>query len=140
MNSLITTIVIFLFVFAHNCQAQDKSNLIVHVQDIKTISGEIRIGLYDSETNWLERTFKSESIEVISDTCQVVFTDIPKGEYAISLYQDENSNGKLDMTMGIIPKEKFAASNQAPARFGPPKWKNAKFNINKNEQEITIKL
>lgn len=121
-------------------QGQEMATLTVKVTDIEAVEGEMKIGLYASEDNWLRKTYAGKSVKISRNTCEVVFAGIPYGEYAISIYQDKNTNGKLDMNGMGIPKEKSAASNQAPAFFGPPKWKRAAFNITKNEQTITIKL
>lgn len=121
-------------------QAQQTATLKVKVTHIEALEGEMKIGLYDSKENWLREVHAGKSVEITAETCTAVFEDIPYGEYAISIYQDKNSNGKLDMSKMGIPKEKSAASNQAPAFFGPPKWKRAVFKVTKNNQSITIKL
>ncbi|MEM9649556.1 MAG: DUF2141 domain-containing protein, partial [Bacteroidota bacterium] len=62
------------------------------------------------------------------------------GDYAISVYHDENNNGKLDKYLGFYPKEVYGCSNQARGNYGPPKWKDAKFTINQNTNKQIIKL
>ncbi len=50
------------------------------------------------------------------------------GSYAVSLFHDENRNGRLDTTMGI-PREGFGFSRNPPIRFGPPKFDAARFTV-----------
>lgn len=64
--------------------------------------------------------------------------DIPQGSYALTLFHDENSNGKLDTFMGI-PKEGFAFSNNPRVFFGAPSFKKSQFEIN-GDSSITIKV
>ena len=54
------------------------------------------------------------------------FGALPPGHYAISVFHDENGNGKLDKML-MIPSEGFGFSRDAPVRFGPPKFAAAAF-------------
>jgi len=55
----------------------------------------------------------------------VVLKDLPEGPLAISLFQDANANGRLDMNPMGIPVEPFGFSNNAAGNFGPPKFEQA---------------
>ena len=95
--------------------------------------GTAMIAIYDSEDNFLEKRFKGELAPIADNKSVVTFTDIPDGVYAISVVHDEDNNGKLNMRMGFYPAEDTGASNDAPARFGPPKWEDAKFEVKNGE-------
>jgi uncharacterized protein (DUF2141 family) len=51
----------------------------------------------------------------------VQFQTVPPGQYAVSVFHDENSNRKLDRFMGI-PREGFGFSRNPVIRFGPPRF------------------
>jgi uncharacterized protein (DUF2141 family) len=69
----------------------------------------------------------------------VTFDRLPAGEYAVAAYQDINGNGKLDRNFIGIPKEPVGVSNRAKGRFGPPKWRDAKFQLSGDvEKEIVL--
>ena len=40
-----------------------------------------------------------------------MFTDLPAGVYAVSVFHDENMNQKLDKNFVGVPKEEYGASN-----------------------------
>lgn len=120
--------------------AQNTATLSVKIQDIASDDGMLYVGLYNSAGEWLEQTYKGESSIIANGKCEVVFKEVPYGEYAISVYHDENDNGKMDKYLGMIPKESYACSNQAPANFGPPRWDDAKFIINQETNQQIIKL
>ena len=72
---------------------------------------------------------------------KVVFTNVPDGVYAVSCYHDEDSNGELNMFMGMIPSEPYGCSNGARGFFGPPKWEDAHFEVNEQEtRKLDIRL
>ena len=70
---------------------------------------------------------------------QLEFGHVPEGRYAISLLHDENGNGKPDMAL-MIPREGFGFSRDAPARFGPPRFANAAFEVTQGEVHQTIRM
>jgi uncharacterized protein (DUF2141 family) len=68
------------------------------------------------------------------------FTDIAAGDYAVSVFHDENSNGKLDRNFIGMPKEGVGASNDAKGHFGPPKFNDAQFTYSGGQKTLTIHI
>ena len=86
-----------------------------------------------------KKTIYSKVGEIKANIAKVVFENIPDGEFAISLYHDENNNGKLDTGWFGIPKEGYGCSNDAKGNMGPPKYEDAKFQLTDNKSMV-IKL
>jgi uncharacterized protein (DUF2141 family) len=135
MLKIITAIAFFIC----SLMSAQNVNLTVSVSGLKSNTGILKVGLYNSEGTFLKSTYKSITSDIKSNGATVTFVGIPKGEYGISTYQDENSNGKLDKNMMEIPSEDFACSNDAKGFMGPPKYEDAKFNVNK-DSKIEIKF
>lgn len=55
--------------------------------------------------------------------------DVAPGRYAIAVLHDENNNAKVDRALGLMPKEGFGFSRDAPVRMGPPSFKQASFDV-----------
>ena len=68
------------------------------------------------------------------------FGALPQGRYAISVLHDENGNGRADKTLGLIPREGFGFSRDAPVRMGPPKFEAAAFPIDGGEVMQTVRM
>lgn len=68
------------------------------------------------------------------------FKGVKPGRYAIALLHDENSNGKADRALSMIPKEGFGFSRDAKVRMGPPSFKSAAFNYEGTGAKLTIKM
>jgi len=65
----------------------------------------------------------------------VSFKKLPKGRYAISVFHDENNNGKIDKGM-LTPKEGVGLSNFNTINlFNLPNFKIASFKLNGNMQK-----
>lgn len=67
------------------------------------------------------------------------FGPLPPGRYAVSLFHDENANGKLDK-MVMIPREGFGFSRDAPVHFGPPSFAAAAFAVGQEPVRQAIRV
>jgi len=131
-------LVILVILVGGIAQAQN-IKLEVKITGFKNSTGKVKVGLYNSEFTFLKTIYKSQASAIQNATADVIFTDLPKGDYAVSVYHDENENGQLDKNMFGIPSEDYAASNNAKGMMGPPKYADAKFSVNSNSK-INITL
>jgi len=122
-----------------NAQSQEEFTISVTVNNIESNEGSVFLALYNGEETFLKTHFKGGKSEIKNKKCQITFKDIPQGIYAISVFHDENNNGKMDTNFMGIPKEDYGCSNNAKGFMGPPEWKDAKFEL-KNNKTINIKL
>lgn len=67
------------------------------------------------------------------------FGHVPAGRYAISLFHDENGNGRMDKNL-MLPREGYGFSRDAPVRFGPPSFKNAAFQVEAADTHQPIRM
>jgi uncharacterized protein (DUF2141 family) len=140
MNILVKLILVFIISFAiSNVQAQENYTITVTVNGIDSNDGKIFLALYDKEVDFLEKTFKGTTSSIINNQCTITFENIPSGVYAVSIFHDENDNGKMDTNFMGIPKEDYGCSNNASGFMGPPKWSDAKFELKAN-MSLTITL
>ncbi len=104
-------------------------------------TGKAHAALFNDESKFLKEGIAYQEAVINGKVAVVRFTDVPDGTYAISCFHDEDSNGELNMRMGIIPSEPYGTSNDARGFFGPPKWEDAKFEVKNGEvKKLTIKV
>lgn len=115
-----------------------QENLIIEVTNIKKPVGSIRVGLFDSDEDFLKNAKYGEVVKATADKVIVTFTDLPPGEYGISVIHDENENGKLDTNFMGVPKEGFGFGNNAMGSFGPPSFEKAKIKWEGKEMRIGV--
>lgn len=115
--------------------------LTIEIQNIEALKGNIRIGIFNKSEKFLKRgsTFKNYIIAVKKNTETITIDDLPKGEYAIMLYHDKNSDGELNQNFLGIPKESFGFSNNVKPKFSKPTFEECKFSLAKNHK-VHIKL
>ncbi|MEH6568266.1 MAG: DUF2141 domain-containing protein [Halioglobus sp.] len=118
---------------AEEASVATKTALRVEVSGLQDAQGSIHISVYNSDDTWLgeETVLRREVVIADARSEGVVSAELhlPPGEYALSIYYDSNGNGDLDTNFIGIPKEPVASSNNAPAKFGPPKYKDAVFTL-----------
>ncbi|WP_138433822.1 DUF2141 domain-containing protein [Winogradskyella algicola] len=140
MNTIVKfAVIIIISIISAHINAQEVFSLTVQVEDVANNDGKMFIAVYDSETDFLDKSYKGVISSITNKSCTVTFKEIPEGTYAVSIFHDENDNGKLDSNFVGIPKEDYGCSNNAKGFMGPPKWKDAKFDL-KTNKTITIRL
>lgn len=64
---------------------------------------------------------------------------VAHGTWALSVFHDENGNGKLDTLLGV-PKEGFAFSRNPPLTFGPPKFERVGLVVGEGRVSAPVRL
>jgi uncharacterized protein (DUF2141 family) len=65
----------------------------------------------------------------------------PAGDYAVTLFHDENKNGKFDSNMIGYPLEGYGFSNNVVPRFSAPGFDDCKFHYDGNGwKQIPVKM
>ncbi|WP_034258938.1 DUF2141 domain-containing protein [Aequorivita capsosiphonis] len=135
------TIFTLILLFSTTLVLQAQNTIEVSISGFDNNIGKAIIGLYNTESDFLEKEYKSATSEIIKKHSTALFTDIPDGIYAVSVFHDEDNDNEFDMLFGFIPMEDYGNSNNVPPRFGPPKWDDAKFEIKGGEiKNINIKM
>jgi uncharacterized protein (DUF2141 family) len=103
-----------------------QSRLTIVVDGIEQPSGSIYAAVYDAQ-NFLKKPLYGTIAKVDAEEISITLDSIAPGHYAVSLFHDENGNGKLDTGSFGIPIEKTGASNNAKGAYGPPKFEDCSF-------------
>ena len=128
MSKIIFMIIFLQIALIAEVNAQD-CIIKVRVSGYNEIVGKLSIGLFNDSENFPRKNENNMGVQIeIADTViEYTFVGLKSGEYALAVYHDENSNGKLDTNFLGIPSEDFVFSNYASGTFGPPSFEDAKF-------------
>ncbi|WP_044209018.1 DUF2141 domain-containing protein [Flammeovirga sp. OC4] len=122
---------------------EDKNTVEVTITEVSSDKGKLVIGLYNKENTFpkYEEVYQGQIISAQKGKVSCTFSNLPKGEYAIAVWHDENNNQSLDTNWVGIPKEKYGFSNNPDSRFGAPSFEKAAFDFNQDKTiSLTIKL
>lgn len=121
-------------------EAQPEPEIRIRVTGLRSDDGRVACGLFVEE-NWLRAgAVSGRGGEIEGGVALCRFPGVAPGTYAISTYHDENANGRLDTGFMRIPKEGTAASNNAFRKFGPPRYRDARFDYDGGVLELEAEM
>ena len=85
------------------------------------------------------KAFRRATVDIVDGGATTTFPDVPFGEYAVSAYHDENSNGKLD-TRSLVSRSSVPVSNDTHKKFGPPPFDSSRFSIREPQTMVPIAI
>jgi len=114
--------------------------MIVEFDHLKAKNGVVEVSLYNDGNTFLNAgsAAHTKRQRVINGKIQVVFENIPFGEYAAVSYHDVNENHKFDRNFMGIPKEPVAVSQLSKKQFSKPCFKEAKIGFNHSNMIVKM--
>ena len=118
-----------------------QNTLAISIEGINEAKGELFIGVYNSEATFknVDSVFLEKIIPIDSTYMSTRFDSLHSGTYAITMFQDKNSNGKLDKGIFGQPTEKYAFSNNPKILFKAPGFDKCMFKVAR-DTTIFIKM
>lgn len=142
MKKLKLLFFILIMLTLYDGYSQSKKNsltLTIEVASFENTKGVLRVCVTDQKDDFLKSCAFSKIVTVENDTVSLKIENIEKGNYAVSVYHDENNSGILE-TGGVfgIPLEPYGFSNNPNMTFGPS-YKKSVFKMT-SDKNISIKL
>ena len=129
---------LFTIFFSVTALCAQSHRLTLDVVGMKEKKGNLLISVYSSAEDYLKKPVKTLTTPVDALTKRVVL-ELESGTYAVVIYQDLNSNGKVDRNFFRLPTEPCGFSRDARPKMGPPRYKPASFTLSE-DTEMSIKL
>ena len=112
------------------------------IENLKSSTATVFVGLYGTKNDFpnpkdqlKEYKFKPHGTQLTAQISNLQF-----GTYAIALYQDENSNGKIDKNFLGIPTERYALSNNYKPTVKAPSFKDCKFEYTAKSNKVNMTM
>jgi len=139
--SIVLTLLSFTF-FAQETEIQkmetNGNEINVSLNNAVNDKGVMVFQLFDEE-GFLETPLNEIVTEIVDGKTKVTFKNIKKGTYSIVCFHDSNENGRIDFAQNRMPLEDIGVSNSV-IRFGPPSFKESKFDITEDDFTLEIKF
>jgi uncharacterized protein (DUF2141 family) len=121
--------------------AQDKKGhtITVTVENFTNNTGKAGIALHTSNTFLKAPGVQSLETKIVDGKATFTFENVVSGEYALLVLHDKNENGRMDYAENGMPTESYGTSNNVRA-FGPPQYEDAKFKVDSENLELSIRL
>jgi len=115
-------------------------DLTVEVLNPKSDRGTVKGAAYTSAETWLKDGQAAQlAMAPAAEKTVLVYRNLAAGSYAVSLFHDDNENGKFDTNVAGIPIERYGFSRDARGRMGPPAFADAVFELT-GDTTITVNL
>jgi len=101
------------------------ADLTVQVGGLKDANGKVMVAVFDRADSFLKQPVRVAAADAQQGAVQVVVAGLPPGDYAVSVFKDENGNGRLDRNVVGMPVEPYGFSNDAAGSYGPPRFQDA---------------
>jgi uncharacterized protein (DUF2141 family) len=121
--------------------APDAAQLDVAIDRLRSRRGIVHICLTRSSAHFPNCARDPAALKrsVPAGTAAVRFDGVRPGAYALSLFHDENGNGKFDTFAGI-PREGFGFSRNPVVRFGAPRFRQVVIDLTAGFARQTVRM
>jgi uncharacterized protein (DUF2141 family) len=111
--------------------------LTVELKNVRPqLGGSIYMLLLDSQDKTIEKVIRPLSERNLVFT----FKYLKSGSYAVRVFHDQNSNGKLDTGIFGQPVEGWGVSNDARGFMSAPPFKKMLVNVPENDVKASIRV
>ncbi len=141
MKNKASIVSLFALIFMTTAFSASAGNIRLRIQGIKQIKGKAVVSLFNNEKVFLKegKACRQQILPVNGSEMEIIFNDLPAGDYAVALYQDANSDGKCNLNFFGVPKEGYGFSNNYHPRICAPSFSDTKFRLD-DQCSLNIKL
>ncbi len=131
----------FLAILAAGFYGYAQNSLTVNVSNLATKKGQVEIGLFNTEKNFLKSgaQYLIKKVAVNGNKVSHTFKNLPQGNYAVAVYHDANHNNKCDLNMIGMPVEGYGFSRNFRPKLSAPKFDQTKVYV-ADSKSIDIQL
>lgn len=140
------TLMVFLFLFFIQEALADDSlgSFSIHVRGFFHDRGQVIANLFRAEGDVMniKTVYRRVQAKIVEGNAVVVFPDLSYGQYAVSVFHDENGNGDLDHNIFRFPAEPLGFSNGFHLGLfsGLPSFEKLKLTFGPDTSSIEINL
>lgn len=116
------------------------ATLDVRIEGVANGEGVLMVAVCDRESFLRRRCSHARRAPAEPGEAVLRFHDLAPGLYAVQAIHDEDDDGDLDRSLFGRPQEGFGFSNDAPMRFGPPRFEDAAVAVGPEGAEARLRL
>ena len=116
------------------------SSLSVTIESIEGSKGHVLVAVCAREAFLSAGCTLTGKAPATPGAVTVVVRDIVPGVYAVQAFHDENDNMDIDRSLLGFPREGMGFSNDAPMRYGPPKFADAAITISAEDAATSLRM
>jgi uncharacterized protein (DUF2141 family) len=117
------------------------AQLVIHIRGVSPKGGMVRLGVYD-RANYADdkKTVADADVPARAGETVVTLGNIPPGVYAIEVFQDINSDGRMNQSWIGLPLEPYGFSRDARPVLSKPGFEKVQITLAPGHNEQVINL
>lgn len=125
-----------------NEPVEKRKPLTLVINNLESTTAPVIVGVYGTKNKFpdLKDQLKIYSFKPHGKELSAEIANLKFGTYALAIYQDVNSSGKIDKNLIGIPTEPYAFSNNYKPTIKAPGFADCSFNYNATENTVTMSL
>lgn len=141
MKSIVTILLLCLSLTAIAQKSKKTIQVNIEIEQVKSDKGFWMLAVYDENSDFLSMKPVHSKRQKVGENKNVVSLHIPKGNYAIAVFQDLNDNKNLERNSQGMPTEpySFSGENVFPLT-GIPTFEKCKIKVSKRSKTFHIPL
>ncbi|HOZ30196.1 MAG TPA: DUF2141 domain-containing protein [Bacteroidales bacterium] len=135
-------VLLWLIILTSGISYSQSPQIEITITNIRNSQGTIKWAVFKNETQFKTYTTYVDAgyIQAKEGSLIIKTKEIPDGNYAVSVYHDENNNSKIDFNFLGLPMEGFGFSNNPTIYFGLPAYTECVFEKKgKSNKSIKVK-
>jgi uncharacterized protein (DUF2141 family) len=136
-------LVFFLFICLSSAAGQEKGKIKIIMKGFRNSNGMVGLRVFNQSEGFpsdKRKALKEFYAPIVNGEAVFETPELNYGSYGIGCIHDENNNQTLDSNFFGIPKEGFGTFNNPRTLFGPPSFKDAKFELKEGMRVIIIQM
>ncbi len=126
-----------------NSEPQTGCQIELWIKGAKSNNGLIRVLIFNKEDGFPEepkKAFRALSLPISNFSSKVTLENLPAGNYAISVFHDEDSDGQMKKNNFGFPLNSYGFSNNPTLYFGPPSFSKSAVQVKNSLVKVEINL
>jgi len=132
-----------MFISSIAAAQQGPGTIYVSIAGFHNDRGWALAGLFKSSKGFpsdFSYCYETATAEINEGQASIIFTNVPLGEYAVSVVHDTDMDNNFDRNWLFLPAEGYGTSNNAMGMFGPGDYSGAKFIMDSSEHSLYIPI
>lgn len=118
-------------------------DLTIDIRDVRGTKGKLQVAVFDREEAYrasdYEQAYALFTLSINTGSNGVTLHGLPRGEYAISLFHDENSNDEMEIGLTGMPQEGYGTSN-AIDKYDEPSFAEAGVSVEDKHKTVQVQI
>jgi uncharacterized protein (DUF2141 family) len=116
------------------------AELTLSIEPVSELRGTVQVAVFASEAQFRKEAVRALRLPATASSLTAKLTDLPPGDYAITVFHDRNGNDRLDTNLLGMPREPWGASSGQKPLAGPPSWADTRFVLPATGTHVRIRL